>query len=214
MRDNSQPQSRTNSRLPRRAREAPGGWLVLAVVMLAIGSLPAGCAKAQANAAPEGPPLAVPVAPPRVIAAVEEPPPAETPTPEPAATPPRTTRPAPASPPRRPATGTTESRPETPGGAPATPPAPQPSETAPAPRPAPTAADLANERRVQGILTKAATDLNRVDYRRLSNDGRAQYELAKRFSEQADQALKERNYGYATTLAEKAAALATELLGR
>ena len=66
---------------------------------------------------------------------------------------------------------------------------------------------------MRDLLTRAARDLNRVDYGRLSADGRAQYQQSKRFSQQAEQALKDRNFVFATTLADKAATLATELLG-
>ena len=64
------------------------------------------------------------------------------------------------------------------------------------------------------MLTRANRDLARVDYGKLSTDGRAQYEQAKRFSQQADEALKERNLVFAATLADKAATLAAELVKR
>ena len=51
------------------------------------------------------------------------------------------------------------------------------------------------------------------DYRKLSNEGRSQYDQAKRFADQAEQAIKERNFVFATTLAEKAATLAAQLGG-
>jgi hypothetical protein len=78
----------------------------------------------------------------------------------------------------------------------------------------PSPASGANERSVRDLLTRASRDLNRVDYMRLSTDSRAQYEQSKRFSEQAEQALKERNLIFAATLADKAATLAAELLGK
>jgi hypothetical protein len=68
------------------------------------------------------------------------------------------------------------------------------------------------ERNVRDLLTRAQRDLARVNYGRLSADGRAQYDQSKRFSEQAEQALKERNLTFAFTLAEKAATLAAELV--
>jgi hypothetical protein len=104
---------------------------------------------------------------------------------------------------------------------PAPPPAATPPATPPAPaepprelRPALSAADPAEEKKVRDVLARAARDLNRVDYRRLSTAGRSQYDQAKRFTEQAEQAIKDRNYVFATTLADKAAALAAELFGR
>ena len=75
------------------------------------------------------------------------------------------------------------------------------------------AADAAAERQVRDLLSKASRDLNRIDYRKLSNEGRSQYDQAKRFADQAEQAIKERNFVFATTLAEKAATLAAQLGG-
>ena len=49
---------------------------------------------------------------------------------------------------------------------------------------------------------------------RLSTAGRSQYEQSERFTAQAQQALLDRNLMFAATLAEKAAALALELVGR
>jgi hypothetical protein len=56
--------------------------------------------------------------------------------------------------------------------------------------------------------------LAQVNYKLLSVDRRAQYDQSKRFSEQAEQALKDRNLIFAATLADKAATLAAELLGK
>ena len=70
----------------------------------------------------------------------------------------------------------------------------------------------AAERNVRDLLARAARDLGRVNYNRLSTDARAQYDQSKRFSEQAQQALRERNFVFAATLADKAATLAAELL--
>jgi hypothetical protein len=172
------------------------------VMMLAL----SGCAKARAAVVLEGPPLQVPAPPERVLAPVEEPPAAAAePEPEaPAAA-------APARPPRPSA----EARP-----------APPPAVAAPAPAPvtppppasrdlqAPSPANAATERSVRDLLARAAKDINQVDYSRLSAEGRTQYEQCKRFSIQAEQALRERNLIFAATLAEKAATLAAELLGR
>jgi len=185
-------------------------FLALCIVPCALMS--GACAKAQAKAAPDGPPLAVPAPPPRVLLPVEEPPLAEEnpPAPEESAPPPPRPRPAPA-PPRR-----ATSPPQTPPAEepkPETPTAQTPPVTEPAaPRPV-TPADAAADKRVRDVMTKAANDLGRIYYQRLSADGKAQYDLSKRFSDQAEQALKDRNYAYAATLADKAADLARELLG-
>ncbi|MBI3048917.1 MAG: hypothetical protein HYY76_11480 [Acidobacteria bacterium] len=164
------------------------------------------CAKARAASVPDGPPLQMPEPPQRVLAPVEEPAavaaePALEPPPVAAAPPPRTPpRPAP------------EPRPQpAPPAAPAPP--PRTTETREL-RPASPATAAATERSVRETLARAARDLGRVNYDRLSADGRAQYEQSKRFSTQAEEALRERNLVFAATLADKAATLAAELLQR
>ena len=81
-------------------------------------------------------------------------------------------------------------------------------------RPAPSAAEVALERKVRDVMARASRDLMRIDYRGLSAQGREQYDQAKQFSEDAEQALKDRNFVYALTLADKSATLATQLQGR
>jgi type IV secretory pathway VirB10-like protein len=184
--------------------------LVLSLVLCAFSV--AACAKAQASA-PAGPPLEVPEPPARVLAPVEEPatasaPPPETPPPAPAAAAPRT-------PPRPPARRAEPERPDTPppttAAAPATPPAQEPPREL---RPASPSSDAAAERDARDKLARAARDLGRVDYGKLNADARAQYDQSKRFSEQAQQALKDRNFVFASTLADKAVTLAAGLAPR
>ncbi len=178
---------------------------MLKVFILGVALLGAvGCAKARAAGVPDGPPLSVPQPPERVLAPVEAPPvvAVAAPAPEPA--------PAPVPPPRtppRPAPREAEQRPQP--APPAAPPADANRDLRPA-----AANSAAAERAVRDVLVRANRDLGRIDYGRLSTDGRAQYEQAKRFSQQAEQALKERNLVFAATLADKAATLAAELLGR
>jgi hypothetical protein len=81
-------------------------------------------------------------------------------------------------------------------------------------RAASTPADAEAERKVRTLLLLASRDLGQVDYRRLSPAGREQYDQAKSFSQQADEALAQRNYVFAQTLADRAAKIANELLGR
>lgn len=176
-------------------------YFVFFVVLLGVGS--SSCARAQAAAA--GPPLEVPEPPPRVIATFEEPVTSAPPVTEaPVATP----APAPtaARPPARRATGAADE------------PTPAPIPVQPEPprelRSAASGRDGAAERAVRDTLARAARDLGRVDYGRLSREGRAQYEQSKRFTQQAEDALKDRNFIFAATLADKAATLAAELLGR
>ena len=178
-------------------------WGVGLGIVLALSA--SACAKARAETAPDGPPLQVPAPPPRVLAPVEA-------LVLPAAVPVPDASPATAAPPRTSPRAATESRPQ-----PATPPA---APTPPAPPAGPrdlraaSPASVANERAVRDTLARAARDITRVDYSRLSLQGRAQYEQSRRFSAQAEQALKERNLMFAVTLAEKAATLAAELLER
>jgi type IV secretory pathway VirB10-like protein len=185
-----------------------GSSVVTCVLILVLCALWASaCAKAQARTPTEGPPLIVPDPPARVLAPVEPPEPiaaaipeAPTPAPPPPATRPPTRRPAPA------AADAEPPRPE-----PAVPTVVQPVTPAPTLRAAPSAADATAERAVRDTLSRAARDLSRVDYGRLSSDGRAQYEQSKRFTAQAEQALKDLNFPFAATLADKAATLAAEL---
>ena len=171
-------------------------------VLLAAGG--AGCAKARASAiVPEGPPLQVPAPPARIIVPVEDlvsTPLVPDPEPAPVAVAPRT--------PPRPVT---EPKPQPPPPPVAAVPPPTPAEPRDL-RPA-LPASLEGERTVRDMLARAARDIARLEYTRLSADGRAQYDQSTRFSAQAEQALKERNLIFAATLADKAATLAAELLG-
>jgi len=188
------------------------GYWALSLALCALTA--AGCAKAQAKTTAAGPPLEVPEPPPRVLAPVEEPvivstPPPEVPPPAPAAAAPRT------PPPRPPARRTEPEKPETPAPAAATTGTPAPVPEPPRElRPASPAAEANAERVAREVLARAARDLGRVDYGKLNGDARAQYDQSKRFMEQAQQALRDRNFVFASTLADKAAALAAELSGR
>ena len=160
-----------------------------------------GCsAKAKAQTLPDGPPLAVPVAPAHeiVIEQIAEAPPE----PEPA----RVSEPVPAKSP--PAVRTVPTQRQPPPNQPA---ATQPAPEPPAVRAAPAGA-AGDDKKVRDLMQKATSDLKRVDYQKLSADGKSQYDQSKRFNDQAAQAIKERNFVYALTLAEKAATLAAELV--
>ena len=168
-------------------------------------ALAGGCAKARAETVPDGPPLATPQPPSRVFAPIEEEPLVSSPVAEaPAATAPRV--PPPTPPVRR----TPAPEPEKPAAA-----SPQPRDEPPRVLSAVSAPpDPEAERRINEILRNASRDLNRVDYRGLTRGGRESYDQAKGFIEEAEKALKERNFVYAQTTADKAGKLATELLGR
>ena len=178
----------------------------LSVAMCALSAaLAGGCAKARAETVPDGPPLATPQPPSRVFAPIEEEPLVSSPVAE--------TTPAPAPrvpPPAPPVRRTPPPEPEKPVAA-----APQPSVEAPRVLSAASApTDPEAERRITEMLRVAKGDLSRVDYRGLTRGGREQYDQAKGFTEEAEKALKERNFIYAQTAADKAAKIAAELLGR
>lgn len=162
------------------------------------------CAKAQAVAAPATPTLAPPEAPPRIIAEYEPDPPlpAEPVTAEAVAPRPRPARPVRRDPPR---TGATSDEVPTP---------PSPAVAIPPPALAlqSAAANSKADQSVRELLARAGRDLQRVDYRALDADRRAQYDTAKGFMAQAEDALKARNVIFAGKLADKAATMATALL--
>lgn len=181
-----------------------GIWGVGCGVLLALSAN--ACAKARAETVPDGPPLQMPQPPQRVLAPVEEAVIAA-PAPEPEG-------PPAAAASRTPPRAASDQRPQ-----PAPPAAAQALPQTPAAegrelRTGSSPANAATERSVRDTLARALRDISRVNYGRLSAEGRAQHEQSKRFSAQAEQALKERNFNFAATLADKAATLAADLLGR
>ena len=70
------------------------------------------------------------------------------------------------------------------------------------------------ERRIRVLLSTALNVLNRINYQALNPDARTQYDTAKRFVSQAEEALHAKNLVFANNLADKAAALASQLGGR
>jgi outer membrane biosynthesis protein TonB len=185
---------------------------VSAVMLLSL--VAAGCTRAKAKTMPDAPPpLDVPAPPPRDVETTEAEPPPLIPLPqEPARNAPPRTRPT------TPATRPPETRPEPPRPEPAPAEAeqPRPEET---PRPltlqtTPTQAEAEMERNIRNTITRATSDLSRVDYRILNADARLQYDTAKSFIDQAEKAIKAKNLVYAKTLADKAAVIATQLGGK
>ena len=162
------------------------------------------CANVHARTVPAGPLLETPPPPPRVIVPVPAEPVALAPAPV-------EDVPAPAPAPRPPRAATP--RTERPGPAPAAA-SPRPSaEGSTPPRSLQTTANMAEaEQQVRALLARASQDLGRIEYRTLSVEARAQYDIAKRFISQAEEALKDRNPVFAGKLADKAAALAGLLL--
>lgn len=176
--------------------------LIVAVALLA-----AGCAKARAQVEPEMPTLAPPPPPPRVVTAYE-----------PEVEPPLEAEPEP-----------TEETTETPRPRPNRPPGNRPDETArpepvraePVARPngppaltlkPPAGSEGKTEASIRALLGRAGQDLGRVNYAALDPDGRTQYDTARRFRQQAEEALKNGNYVFAGKLADKAATMAAVLV--
>jgi len=183
------------------------------LALLLIGLASSGCARPQAKTTPDGPPLDMPAPPPRDVVATgaDAPPPVP---PEPARGAPPRARPAPAREQPR------ESRPEPakPDAVPAVD-APKPETEAPPRTPStlqtkPAGEEGDVERSVRVALTRANSDLSRVDYRTLNPDAKTQYDYAKRFIRQAEDALRAKNVVFAKTVADKASALAAQLAGR
>jgi hypothetical protein len=187
----------------------------LIVLALAAG-VACGCARAQAaKTTPDGPPLDMPAPPPRDVEPNSTEVPAPVPLPqEPArATLPPRQRPAPAREPAR-------QEPPKPEPPPPEPPKPAPPTEEPKPqgastlqtKPAGEEGDV--ERTIRTTLSRATTDLNRVDYRTLNTEARAQYDFAKAYIREAEDAIRQKNLVFAKTVADKAAALAAQLAGR
>ncbi len=65
---------------------------------------------------------------------------------------------------------------------------------------------------IRALMTRASRDLARVNASALTADGRAQVEAARRFLQQAEDALRARNVVFAGKLADKAATMAAVLV--
>jgi hypothetical protein len=174
-----------------------------AIVLLTV-SLGACAAKAQVRTEAPVPLLDPPPPPPRVVAIY---------TPEPEAIPltPAVEPAPPARPPSRPARP--EQRPEPPANS------PEPVESTSRPVPPPSltltptpGSESQTVAAIRDLLGRATRDLSRVNSSSLNNDGRSQYDTARRFIQQAEEALKARNVVYAGKLADKAATMAAVLV--
>lgn len=178
--------------------------LPLAVVVALAMSGAACAARAQvAVPEPELPVLDPPPAPPRIVAIYVEPEdlrPVEAPVAAEPATP-ALPAPRPAAPAPPPGPLVTEGPPQPP---PTTPPA---LTLTPAP-----GTEAKTEASIRALLGQVTKDLTRVNATTLSADGRTQYEAARRFVQQSEDALKVRNLLYAGKLADKAAAMAAVLV--
>jgi hypothetical protein len=171
----------------------------------------AACASTRAQTRSDPAPLEIPEPPPRLIEPLPEV--AEIPAPEPERRESVPPLPRPSRPNREVAQANkSEPKPD----------AAKPPEAIPPvdpPAPAPPRAELrtpdpVDDQGVREILDRAQKNLDRVDYRTLAKEGQEQYNTAKRFMEQAKEALNARNQIAAKYLADKADTIAKELTGR
>ena len=198
------------------------GWKVgrplLPFCLVALSVLLSGCTHTQAKSTPDAP-LDMPAPPPRDV----EPNDADVPAPvplvsEPARSAPVRPRQTPPQQPRAEPPKTEPPKPEPPKPDTAAPESPKPAEEPPRPpttlQTAPTTVEGEQERSIRSTLTRASSELSRVNYRALNTDARTQYDTAKRFIQQAEEAMKTKNLVFAKNLADKAAVLAAQLGGR
>ncbi len=171
---------------------------------LALAGVLPGCATAKASAPVPLPTLAPPDVPPRVVSDYLPDPPLEA---EPMSAEAVVPAPRPARPPRR-----DVARPEAAPEEQQSPPPATPATAPPALALQTPGAGARADQSIRTLLAQAARDLGRVDYQGLDPDGRAQYDTARRFMQQADDALKARNVMFAGKLADKAATMAAVLV--
>jgi hypothetical protein len=182
---------------------------LLGLVCLASGA--AGCASTRAQTRSDPAPLEIPEPPPRLIEPLPEI--AEIPAREPERRDPTPTAPRRPPPAREPSQASrVEPKPDA-----AKPPDPIPAVDPPAPA-APRAElrtpDTVDDRTVNQVLDNAKRMLERVDYQKLGKEAQEQYNTAKRFMDQASEALNAKNLIAAKYLADKADTIAKELTGR
>jgi hypothetical protein len=179
-------------------------FLLLALVA-GVSLAGAACAKVQARTEPEMPVLTPPPPPPRVVETyIDEPLRTVEPSPVDTAlvTPPSKSpaRP-PVARPEPPKTEPVRTEPERPVAAP-------PTLTL---KPVP-GSETKTEASIRSLMERASRDLQRINYAALDADGRAQFETARRFMQQAEEAMKSGNLAFAGKLADKAATMAAVLI--
>jgi hypothetical protein len=173
----------------------------LGALMLLTASLGACAAKAQVRAEVELPLIEPPPPPPRVVTIYQE-------EPEPAPLAP-VVEPVPARPVRSPQPPATRPEPPVVPEAPPEVVKPAPPSLTLTPTPGSESQTVVA---IRDLMARATRDLARVNAGALNADGRAQVEAARRFLEQADEALKARNVVFAGKLADKAATMAAVLV--
>ena len=169
------------------------------------------CAGAHAHTYPEGPSLDVPPPPSPITTPFESDPEPPAVQPSPTAADALSTRRA--APPKPAPTPKIE-KPDKTEPLPAAPAKPAADAVPPAVSLQTTAKVGELEQKIRALLARATRDLDKIDVRTLSTDGRAQYDEARRFGEQAEAALKVKNLAFAEQLADKAATLASLLAKR
>jgi len=183
---------------------------IVCAAFVALALVAAGCASLHARSDPAGPPLATPLPPPHSIPAVESE--TEPPAPPAASGPtPVVVRPVRRVPAPKPDKTSDKASDKTEAPPPAAAPAPpQANATLP---PLQTTANVTEvERNIRTRIAQATRDLDRTDYRALSTARRTEYDTAKRFIQQTEEALKVKNLVFAGQLADKAATLAAALV--
>lgn len=173
------------------------------LLFVALAVAASGCVSAQAKGEPGGPALAPPDPPPHTVIPVEV---AEA---QPARQ--ETEEPAPVTPAKEPPAARRARAAEKP--------AEKPAEAAPAQPVLPPAPPLqtttnvtAVESEIRKVMKQAETDLGRVDRATLQNSDRnLQFNTARRFLQEAEEALNVKNLVFARELADKAATLAAAL---
>jgi hypothetical protein len=197
--------------------------LLIATPLIVLGPLLglSACASASGQAKPADTGLVIPLPPPHVVPITPEP------VVEPVSEIPGAAVPTSTNPATRPGRGNrdtssrstgSDTKPDSKPGtdvppatepAPATPPAP----TGPPPQ-LRTAESPGTEGTVRAQIDRTRQMLSTVDYRRLTNIRKKAYDDAKKFADQADEALKQGNVVFAVGVAGKAETLAKELAGR
>lgn len=204
---------RTRLRLKRAASALRHSCMLCICALLVAASLPA-CLSVHAKTAADSPMLDVPTPPERMVEpmVVE----AQQPIPLPEDPRPVPIRPIrPAAPPAA-AARPDQPKPDIPQVAAESPKAPEETAAKPAItlQTTPTSEEGEVERGIRATLARATADLSRVNYRALNTEGRAQYNTAKRFIQQADDAIHQKNLVLAKNLADKAATIAVQQAGR
>jgi hypothetical protein len=182
-------------------------------ILLLAATLASACARTRAKTAPDNPPLDMPPPPAHDLESSDENPPEPVGLPsEPART---TPMPRPTQVPQtRTDTPRSEPRQETPAPEPPKPAAAEEPARPPALQTTPAEAEPELEKQIRAVMARAQHDLNRIDYRSLNQEARDQYEYAKSFIRQADDAIRVKNLPFAKSVADKAATLAAQLAGR